>query len=441
MRIIFAVLTISALAAAASAAAPKPNVLIVMPDDLSYNDYSAWNPSGPRTPHVDALGKESVSLTDFHVAPTCSPSRAQLMTGRYNNATGAWHTSKGRELLRADEITMAQVFSANGYRTGIAGKWHLGSAYPLRAEDRGYDYTAVIHGGGTDQQPDFWGNTNALPSTYFVNDRPVALTDEPDGIPGAFSTNFFTNRAIEFMRDCADHQVPFFLYVAYNVAHLPYDMPPDARPGIDAHTATVENLDKNVGRLIDFLQQVQLADNTILIFILGDNGMSNELLRGDKATEYEAGHRVPCYVRWKNGGLAGDKASAREMPRLTSEIDLLPTLMNLAGLRDTAHRPAELPMHGRNLAELLKGDATPAGQSMWNRVITVDNQRGEQLVKHKQACVMRDETDAVGHIMHKWRLMKPAPQRPWELYDILRDPKRQKDLAGETVAPCHSILR
>ena len=123
----------------------------------------------------------------------------------------------------------------------------------MRPEDRGFDYTAMIRGGGADQQPDFWGDTNVPPSSYFVMGKPVALTDTHDGIPGAFSSNFFTDRAIEFMRTSSEKKNPFFAYVAYNVAHVPEDMPADARPGIDAMTGTVENLDKNVGRLLEFL--------------------------------------------------------------------------------------------------------------------------------------------------------------------------------------------
>ncbi|NBQ57214.1 MAG: hypothetical protein EBU32_02245 [Opitutaceae bacterium] len=429
MKTLTRLLPTMVFATLATVAVAKPNVVIIMPDDVSFGDYSTWNAAGPRTPNVDALGKQSVSLTDFHVAPTCSPSRAQLMTGRYTNATGAWHTIKGREFLRADEITMAQLFAENGYRTGIVGKWHLGDAYPLRPEDRGFAYTALIRGGGADQQPAYWGNLNLAPSTYFVNGKPVALTDEDDGIPGAFSTNFFTNRAIEFMRDSVKQATPFFLYVAYNVAHGPQDMPPDARTGISPHTATVENLDKNVGRLLEYLRQAHLADNTVLVFILGDNGMANGLLRGNKGNEYEAGHRVPFFIRWKDGGLAGGTDSAREVALLASEIDLLPTLKELVGLHDVAHRPDQVPVHGQSLKAALLQQSRTVVLPLPDRVLVVDNQREDQLVKYKQACVMRDETNGAGQIVHKWRLIKPSSEKPWELYDILTDVKEARDVS------------
>lgn len=425
------ILGASALALTAVAAgAARPNVLIVMPDDLSYDDYSSYNARGPRTPNVDALGRESVRLTDFHVAPSCSPSRAQLMTGRSCDATGVWHTFKGRELLRADEVTMADVFRANGYRTALIGKWHLGDSYPFRPEDRGFEHTAMILGGGIDQEPNPWGDTNDAPSTLFVDGRPVPLADGGDGIPGAFSTNFFTDRAIGFMRRCAAEGSSFFLYLPYNVAHDPPDMPPDARPGIDAHTATVENLDKNVGRLLRFLRRSGLGDDTLLIFILGDNGMSNAYLRGGKTSEYEGGHRVPCFVRWRDGGLGGDEAAAREMSRLSSEIDVLPTLMDLLGLHDVADRPPEAPIEGRSLRPYLEGGRGEAARRLWGRTLVVDDQRTEDLEKYRQACVMRDGTDAEGRIVHKWRLIRESASDPWRLYDLVGDLKERRDLAA-----------
>ena len=121
------------LSAAACFAGNKPNVIVIMPDNLSYDDFTFYNQPGPRTPNLDSLARESVRLTDFHVSPTCSPTRAALMTGRYNHATGVWHTILGRYFLRADEVTMTDVFKANGYRTALIGKWHLGDASPQTA--------------------------------------------------------------------------------------------------------------------------------------------------------------------------------------------------------------------------------------------------------------------------------------------------------------------
>jgi arylsulfatase A-like enzyme len=418
-------------------AGAKPNVVLIMPDDLSYSDYSYYNPGGPRTPNIDTLARSSVRLSDFHVAPTCSPSRSQLMTGRYANACGVWHTIMGRYFLRTNEVTMADVFKANGYRTALFGKWHLGDNYPFRPKDRGFEHCVSIRGGGIDQQPDYWGNRNTVPCTLYDNDQPVVLNETngalpgcrpPQGVPNAFSTDFFTTEAINYIKDCHARQDPFFVYLPYNVAHDPCDMPPDARPRIDAHTATIENMDKNVGRLLEFLDASGLGDNTLLVFIPGDNGMANSRFRGDKATEYEAGHRVPCFMRWPAGGYAGTPEAAREIPQLTSEMDLLPTLMDVLGLHDVTNRSPEVAINGRSLKALLDSNPAYTDMILGKRVLVVDNQRFDDLVKYKQACVMQDQLNVNGQIIHKWRLIQSLESQPWELYDILVDQLEQTNL-------------
>jgi arylsulfatase A-like enzyme len=412
-------------------AAPRPNVVLIMPDDLSYDDYSYYNPQGPRTPHVDALGRESVRLTDFHVSPTCSPSRASVMTGRYNDATGVWHTILGRYFLQPGEVTMADVFKANGYGTALFGKWHLGDSYPFRPRDRGFDHAVMIRGGGIDQQHDYWGNRNDPPATLYRDDQPVTLSAENGRLASdgsVFATNYFTSQAMDYMKQQSAAAQPFFVYLPYNVAHGPQDRPSGARPGVDAHTATVENLDRNVGRLLEFLDQSGLADNTLLVFVLGDNGMANKLYRGGKATAYEAGHRVPCFLRWKNAGYGGSAERGREMPRLVSHIDLLPTMIDLLGLHDVASRAPQFPMHGRSFKSLL--DASPvAGEA--GRTLVVDNQREENLIKYKEGCVMREELDGAGKIAHQWRLVIPSAAKPAELYDVQADPREKNNLAAE----------
>jgi len=430
LTILLAVLVLSPFVSRATPSDQHPNVLVIMPDDLSYSDFSFYNhqADAPRTPNIDRLAGESVRLTDFHVAPTCSPSRAQLMTGRYDDSCGVWHTIMGRYFLLPKEVTMADVFKANGYRTALFSKWHLGDSYPFRPKDRGFEHVVMIHGGGIDQQPSYWGSRNTIPSTLYDDDQPAQLTEANGSLPGeqlkpgasgAFTTNFFTTQAIDYMNDCHEKQEPFFVYLPYNVAHGPNDVPPDARPGIDAHTATIENLDKNIGRLLKFLETSGLADTTVLVFVFGDNGMANFMLRGDKATAYEAGHRVPCCIRWPDGGFAGTAANSREMPRLASEMDLLPTFIDLLHLRDVSNRT--LAMDGISLKTALDADSTQVAPAWGTRVLVVDNQRLDDLVKYKQACVMRDELDAAGHVVHQWRAIRNSASEPWELYDIQSD--------------------
>ncbi|MBI3972237.1 MAG: sulfatase-like hydrolase/transferase, partial [Chloroflexi bacterium] len=146
----------------------RPNVVFVLTDDQGYGDLGCHGNPYIRTPHLDRLYAESVRLTDYHVGPTCSPTRAGLMTGHYANSTGVWHTIGGRSLLRRGERTMAEVFAAAGYTTGMFGKWHLGDAYPYRPQDRGFQDVITHGGGGVGNTPDYWGN-NYNDDTYCHN--------------------------------------------------------------------------------------------------------------------------------------------------------------------------------------------------------------------------------------------------------------------------------
>ncbi|MCG9792353.1 sulfatase-like hydrolase/transferase [Flavobacterium algicola] len=423
--------------------AQKTNVIIIMPDDLSYSDYSYYNQSesSPQTPHIDQLVGESVRLNDFHVAPTCSPSRSQLMTGRDDNEVGVWHTVMGRYFMNKDEVTMADVFKANGYRTALFGKWHLGESYPFRPKDRGFERVDMIQGGGIEQQPAPWGIRNTAPSIVFNDDKPVMLTDENANLPGAakhfgipeaFTSNYFTTQAIDYMQAKQKDKEPFFVYLPYNDAHEPNDTPPDARKGVSPHVATIENMDKNVGRIMKFLDDSGMASNTMVVFILGDNGIANFRLRGDKATSYEAGHRVPCVVRWADGGYGGTKATSRDIEGMITEMDLLPTFMDVLNLHDVTNRPARAVLAGRSVKMLLDTKTKNKDVAFGTRVLIVDNQRLDNLVKYKEACIMKDELDAAGSIKHKWRLMRTSATAPWELYDIKADLQQKKDLLANT---------
>jgi arylsulfatase A-like enzyme len=135
-----------------------PNVVLVLLDDVGYGDFACLGNPVIKTPNIDSLHARSIRLTNFHVSPTCSPTRAALMTGRYNDATGVWHTINGRSLLNPNEVTMAQCFQSSGYRTGIFGKWHLGDNYPSRPYDLGFDEAIVCGGGGINHTPDYFEN-------------------------------------------------------------------------------------------------------------------------------------------------------------------------------------------------------------------------------------------------------------------------------------------
>ncbi|MEM6916382.1 MAG: sulfatase-like hydrolase/transferase, partial [Verrucomicrobiota bacterium] len=179
----------------ARAETTKPNIVIVITDDQGYGDLSIHGNPVLKTPHLDALASESVRLDDYHVAPTCSPTRCALLTGHWTNRTGVWHTIMGRSMLRENEVTIGQIFKDGGYATGMFGKWHLGDNYPFRPEDRGFTEVLRHGGGGVGQTPDLWDNAY-FGGSYFHNKEPV----EVEG----FCTDVFFEFAKEFMSEQID---------------------------------------------------------------------------------------------------------------------------------------------------------------------------------------------------------------------------------------------
>src|SRR6516165_8264870 len=197
-----AVLSALGTSAIAAEQAKRPNVVLLLTDDQGYGDLACHGNKIIQTPNLDKLHAQSVRLTDFHVDPTCSPTRSALMTGRYSSRVGVWHTVMGRSLLRKDEVTMANVFAANGYRTGIFGKWHLGDNYPFRPQDRGFGEVLTLGGGGIGQTPDFWGNN------YF--DDTLRHNGKLEKYRG-YCTDVFYAAALEFIEKNRDR--PFFVYL------------------------------------------------------------------------------------------------------------------------------------------------------------------------------------------------------------------------------------
>lgn len=273
-------LQLMALQAAAISAAPlfadvpagreRPNVVFVLADDVGYGDLACLGNPAIKTPNIDELHGDSVRLTDFQVSPTCAPTRASLMTGRYNNATGVWHTVSGRELLDPSNISMAECFKSTGYATGIFGKWHLGDNYPCRTIDFGFDESIVCGGGGIWQTPDYFGNDDR-DDAYLHNGKFEKYL--------GFSTDIFFDRAMDFMDRAQTRSEPFFCYIPTTAAHQPLwalkkdSKPYENVPGLSeaGFYGMIANLDANVGKLRRYLDSRNLTRNTILIYA-GDNG-------------------------------------------------------------------------------------------------------------------------------------------------------------------------
>ena len=415
----------------AVAAAERPNILLIMTDDQGHGDLGCHGNPDLKTPHLDKFATQSVNLRQFFVCPVCSPTRSALMTGRYNYRTGVVDTFIGRSLMRPGEVTIADRLSAAGYRTGIFGKWHLGDNAPLRPIDQGFQEALVLKGGGIGQPSDPPGG-----ESYF---DPVLLHNGQLEKTHGYCSDVFTSAALQFIETHRDQ--PFFAYLPFNAPHGPLEVPEadlapyatgQLSPGphkfegkFDQDTTAriygmVKNIDDNLGRLFARLDELKLAENTIVIF-LTDNGPQQPRyvsgMRGRKGTVYDGGVRVPCYVRWPSTLTAG-----RIVDTMAAHIDLTPTLLEATG----TPVPATGKFDGRSLLPLLKGEAID-----WpDRTLFFQWHRGDAPEIYRAFAARTRE----------WKLVQakgvpPGPfdarSQPVELFHISEDPGEQKNVAAE----------
>lgn len=400
------------LAVFAASTAPgttnRPNVVVVMTDDQGYGDLSRHGNPQLRTPNLDALHAGSIRLTDFHVAPMCTPTRGQLLSGMDSLDNGAMNVSSGRTMLRRGIPTMADVFASAGYRTGLFGKWHLGDVYPYRAIDRGFETAVTFPSSHIGSAPDAWCN-DYFDDVYSVDGRPRKL----DG----YCTDVFFDQAIAWIRDRARAGEPFFAYIPTNAPHGPLWVPDSYRKpyrhlpaNVASFFAMIANIDQNMGRLEAALEEAKVRDQTILIFLTDNGGTAgvpvyNDGMRGAKISLYDGGHRVPCFIRWPAGRLR----APGNIAALTQCQDLLPTLIDLCGLK----APANSGFDGISLAPLLRGDR----DELPDRMLVVQFSR-------MNAPVPKEGDAAV--LWGRWRLVNDA-----ELYDIKADPGQKHNVAGK----------
>jgi arylsulfatase A-like enzyme len=396
-------------AALTASAAPKPNIIVILIDDMGYGDIAAHGNPVIKTPNIDKLHAESARLTDFHVDPTCSPSRAALLTGKYSHHAKVWHTIAGGNHLRDSEVTMADVFRANGYRTGMFGKWHLGGNFPYRPMDRGFDEWLGQGDGGTGTTDDHFLNDR-------VNDHYIH-NGEWEQIDG-WAPEIFFSSTIGFARESKKAQKPFFAYLCTYLPHTPHTLPDpkwaDAyKKKVDAKTAyffaAIEKIDAMIGKLRADLAAEELDRDTILIF-LTDNGGTNGVktfnagMRGQKGDVYDGGHRVPFFIHWP----AGKLRQGEDIAALNAHIDVLPTLVELCGLK----LPREVDFDGRSFSNQL----LDASSEVPERTLFVERQRTFEPKKWSGAVGMTS----------RWRLVDDK-----ELYDIKQDPGQKNNLISE----------
>lgn len=418
---------------------PAPNIVLIMTDDQGYGDIGRNQNPIINTPSIDALAEQSARLSNFHVDPTCSPTRAALLTGKHSLKAGVWHTILGRYMLGPEHETLAEVLADNGYETSIFGKWHLGDNYPYRPQDQGFDEAFIHGGGGVGQTPDYWGNTQ-FNDTYYRN----GVEEKTQG----YATTVWFDEAIKFIDKKRDK--PFFTYVALNAPHGPYRAPESfIKPYLDlglnrtmaSFYGMITHIDGQVARLRQHLKDTDQLNNTIFIFMT-DNGSSyhqtndklqlsnshlalqtkfpdwqpNSNMRGYKVSVYDGGHRVPFYISYPNSQI-----KPGDYNQITAHFDVMPTLLSLASIK---HDTEDLD--GQDLSQLM---ISGNDNSLDKRSIVITNQR----VYHPSE--KRPTTVAT----QQWRLVSKSEN--YELYNIKQDPSQQNNVIAKHPEIAKKLLK
>jgi len=374
MFLFLCLLVATAASAAESLEGSKPNILLIITDDQGYGPVGRHGHPWLHTPNLDQLYDRSVRFDRFMASPTCSPTRSALMTGRHPMRNGITHTILERERLSLAATTLPQSLKSAGYTSAIFGKWHLGDEDAYLPESRGFDESFIHGAGGIGQRYDC-SCADAPGNTYF---DPFVRHNGKFVKTKGFCTDVFFKAATRWINDKRTGTQPFFAYIATNAPHAPYNAPPSNAKrftdlGFDNDQAgfygMVENIDENIGRLMESLKSTGLLSNTVVIF-MSDNGtagikankpnapigkasdgtelfMYNAGMKGLKGSVDEGGVRVPFYVRW-DGKIEGN----RTISNVVAHIDVFPTIASLAG--------ADLPndqVEGRSMLPLITDNA------------------------------------------------------------------------------------
>ena len=405
----------------------SPNIVIVLTDDQGYGDIGRHGNPVLRTPNLDRLHDESVRFTDFHVSPTCAPTRSAILSGRHDFRNGITHTIFERERLALGTRTVAEVLRTAGYRTGIFGKWHLGDEPAYRPDQRGFEET-FIHGcGGIGQS--YPGSCGDAPGN--TNFNPVILHNGVFEKTNGYCTDVFFSQATEWMSKVkrSDPHRPFFALITPNAPHTPLDVPAEYEqlyagrvpPNTAKFFGMIHNIDENIGRLLAMLRDTGVERETLVIF-MSDNGGTggvqiwNAGMRGAKNTPYLGGTRAISFWRWP-GHL---KPAANDA--LTAHVDILPTLAALAGIRLDSNLRAQV--EGRSLVPLLTGSRASWPDRTFVRHIGRWPQGADpQQFKYGPVSVRNK----------RWQLVNEGRdnRRHWELYDLAADPGQLHDVIAK----------
>ncbi|UCG87890.1 MAG: arylsulfatase [Gemmatimonadota bacterium] len=418
----------------------RTNIVLIMTDDQGYGDFGFTGNPVIQTPHLDSMARGGVQMTTFYVSPVCAPTRASLLTGRYNYRTRVVDTYVSRAMMDAEEVTIAEVLQSKDYSTGIFGKWHLGDNYPMRPQDQGFDEVLVHRGGGIGQPSDPVGAEGKYTDPILLHNGELIQTQ-------GFCTDVYFDYALEWIEERHESGEPFFAYIPTNAPHDPFhDVPEDllaeyrrmdlsddqfpqyrghplpSRDDLDIRARTyamITNIDDNIGRLFDSLETLDLIDNTIVVF-LTDNGSSGRRyiggFRGGKSSVYEGGIRTPLLLHWPPRLKAGFMSD-----RVTAHIDVMPTLLDMLNIEP----PEAVQLDGRSFFDLATGESTewPA------RSLVIQTHRGEVPVRYHHFMIRDDRWKLVHH--SGFGREKFEGELNLELYDLLADPYEEFDVAAE----------
>lgn len=412
----------------------QPNVIVIMTDDQGYPELSIHGNPVLKTPNLDMFAENSVRFGGFHAAPMCAPTRGQLMTGMDAATNGLVNVSSGRAFLKPELPTMGDIFRANGYSTGVFGKWHLGANYPYRPQDRGFEESVWFSSSHIGSVSDYWGN-DYFDDTYWHN----GTREKFDG----YCTDIFFDKAKEFMENSIEEERPFFTYIPTNTPHGPFNAKEEDLKALEKlyenstfpgkndnlkntlvpYLAMIRNIDTNVGGLMSFLEEKGVRENTIVVF-LTDNGSImgikyfNAGMRGMKTELWDGGHRVPCFIDWPLGGF---KNIGNEVSGLAQVQDILPTLVDLCGL----NKPTPINFDGMSLAPVLRGEQLIDE----DRMLIMNYSRMPNFINypapHGQTMV-RKEGAAV--LWKGWRLLECR-----ELYNLETDPLQENNVYDQNL--------
>lgn len=422
----------------------KPNVIIIMADDMGYGDMGYHKNPMIDTPVLDSFAKESIQFSNFYVSPVCAPTRASLLTGRYNIRTGVYDTFSGGAIMASNEITIAEIFKDNGYKTGLFGKWHLGDSYPSRPQDQGFSDSVWHLSGGIGQVGDVF-NYYKRDSSYF---NPVLFKNGKKHQSKGYCTDVFTNEAISFIKNSQDQ--PFLAYISYNAPHTPLQVPQEyldkykdkkidekyfQSKGIYTHKmsdsdisaakkvyAMVDNIDVNIGHLITVLKEQGIYENTIIIF-LTDNGPEQHRYtggyRGKKGLVQEGGIHVPFYLK-----LNKKETTAVKIKIPSAHIDVLPTLAELCNIKI----PSNLNIDGVSLAGVINKQQEDIKSRPlffeWNRSYPE---------KYRNMAVIYKGYKLIGNMGQNSLLNE------FELYNLQKDPFESNNIIAQNLQRAKSL--